>query len=704
MLLALLGSATFWQPSLSVVIVLAAAPALAAMSSWFLLRAVSRRSWIPAAGAVAYAVSPPLLASILEGRLGAVIALAILPWLLLAAIRAIRSWTGLGAAALLGAVVAAASPSLAPPLLAAWVALLLLRPARALRLVWMPLPALGVLAPLAVAQFLRGTSLAVLADPGAAQPTDPVAAWLLALGSSNGGLHGWPAVADAFGVPASVGVVVAIVLIAPLLVLGLLGPFLPGASRSLPALLLAVLGFVAALGAGLVRVAAVEDGFAALWPGPALGLMMLGLLIAAAGTLDALGRAAAAPGLALVVGALLLAVPQLGGLYRDDAAVRAGNGRVLPAVVTAESDLEPQVGTLVLTPQSDGSLRVRLERGRGHGLEDASTFATTAPTASARDERLAELAGNIASRGGYDPAPVLREFGIDFVVLAPVDGTDPAGGGAVSTRAQQALDGSADFTMIGSSEAGLLWRTTVDDIDPATAPAAQEELSAVEPAPLRDAGLVLLALAALLAVPTRIGSPRVRESRHVEDQAEYAFGEEGSRMTEPSGDRRTRIRSVARVGGRILGGVAGLGIAGAAVLGGALPLPSVTGAAEPVVVVPEAADLLQVCAGPLLLAGGGETASTASAVGSEQVVRDVQGGEEEAVRPPSSGGWRPVRRPVWCCVCPSWTTPQASAPRRARPPRARTSRASPRRTASSPATTSGCSAARPSPGAARCSS
>ncbi len=109
-------------------------------------------------------------------------------------------------------------------------------------------------------------------------------------------------------------------------------------------------------------------------------------------------------------------------------------------------------------------------------------------------------------------------------------------------------------------------------------------------------------------------------------------------MTEPSGDRRTRIRSVARVGGRILGGIAGLGIAGAAVLGSTLPLPSITGAADPVTVVPEAADLLQVCAGPLLLAGGGETASTASAVGAEQIVRDVQGGDETSLRPPSSGG------------------------------------------------------------------
>lgn len=528
-LVALLGSATFWQPSLSIVVLLAAAPALAALSAWFLLRAVSRRSWIPALGAVVYSVSPPLLASILEGRLGAVIALALLPWLLLAAIRSIRSWTGLGAAALLGAVVVAASPSLAPPLLIAWLALVLLRPARALRLVFMPLPALGVLAPLAVAQFLRGTPLAVLADPGAVQATDAVDGWRLALASADGALHGWPAVAESFGFSASLGGIVAIALLAPLLLLGLLGPFLPGAARTLPALLLAVLGFAAAVGAGLLRVSAVDDGVAALWPGAALGLLVLGLLIAAAGTLDALGRGAAVPGLALLLGALLLAVPQLGGLYADDAAVRAGNGRVLPAVVTAESDLEPQVGTLVLTPQTDGSLRARLERGRGHGLEDASTFAVTARDASERDEALAELAGNIASRGGYDPAPVLREFGIDFIVLAPIaaEGEDAAGGAAVSTRAQQALDGSADFSMIGSSEAGLLWRTTVDGIDPSTAPAAQEELSAVVASPLRDAGLVLLALAALLAVPTRLGSPRVRESRHIEDEAEYTFGEEG---------------------------------------------------------------------------------------------------------------------------------------------------------------------------------
>jgi len=109
-------------------------------------------------------------------------------------------------------------------------------------------------------------------------------------------------------------------------------------------------------------------------------------------------------------------------------------------------------------------------------------------------------------------------------------------------------------------------------------------------------------------------------------------------MTEPTAARRTRIRSVARIVGRIVGGLAGLGLAGAAVLGSTLPLPTIVGAADPVTVVPEAADLLQVCAGPLLLAGGGETASTASPVGSEVVTRDVVGGDESSQRPPSSGG------------------------------------------------------------------
>ena len=125
-------------------------------------------------------------------------------------------------------------------------------------------------------------------------------------------------------------------------------------------------------------------------------------------------------------------------------------------------------------------------------LDDTSTFAATRATVSDAQVEIAELAGNLASRGGFDPAPVLERYGIEFVVLAPaIDGGD-----AVRERAAEALDAQSALEAVGDTGRGSLWRFP------------DHEATAVAPASsplgtLAIAGqIAVFAFAFLLALPT----------------------------------------------------------------------------------------------------------------------------------------------------------------------------------------------------------
>src|SRR5690606_31080321 len=102
----------------------------------------------------------------------------------------------------------------------------------------------------------------------------------------------------------------------------------------------------------------------------------------------------------------------------------------------------------------------------GATLDDQSTLEATDRELRARDERLTTLAGNLASRSGYDPTPDLHELGIGFVVLA--DARSDAGQ-AVHDRIVSALDGNDRVSAVGATGSGLLWRVTDP---PATVPEA----------------------------------------------------------------------------------------------------------------------------------------------------------------------------------------------------------------------------------------
>jgi GT2 family glycosyltransferase len=452
--LAVLGSITFWAPSFSIVLLYLVALPLTALGAWWCAARISSRAWPPAIAAVLWALAPPLLSSMEAGQLGAVLAHVLLPWLVLATLAAARSWSAGAAAALLFAAVAASSPVLVPALVVLLLVWIAINPTRVVRLLGILVPAAALFAPLVYAQVLRGSPLAVFADPvlpwahGIATPAE------LAIGSTDSTIGGWTNLHALLGTGVS-GPLIGAILLAPLLLLALAAAFLPGSSRGIPALAIAALGFATAVAATHLQLTTAGADPVSVWPGSGLSLMWLGLLGAAVVSLEAFGRGVALPGLVVALTAIIAVSPLLVAPLAGSAVIAPTAGTVLPAYVVADGASRPNVGTLVLTPQRDGSLAATVERGAGNSLDDQSTLAATARSLGESEKSLLTLAGNLASRSGLDSSALLRSDRIGFVLLA-----DPADGAAaaVHERAQDALNGNAGLTAVGSTSVGLLWQ------------------------------------------------------------------------------------------------------------------------------------------------------------------------------------------------------------------------------------------------------
>jgi GT2 family glycosyltransferase len=493
-LLAVLGSLTFWAPSFSIVLLWVLALPLAALGAWFCARRIAQRSWVPAIAALLWAFAPTLLGSLEGGHIGAVIAHILLPWLVLAGLSATRSWASAAGAAILFSAVTASAPSLAPALLLCWIVWVFSRPRSAHRLAWIPIPAAVLFAPLVVQQLARGNVLGLLADPGVPAAGGSSSGWHLALGAPAAGLHGWQALLAGTSLPASGAIVVVAVLLAPLGVLALLSMFVPGSRRSIPSMSVALLGFVTAVAVSHISVSELGTQAVVVWPGAGLSLYWLGLLGGLIVALDALRRVAVPLAVVTAVAATALVVPLLAAFSAGAADVRAGSGRILPAVVTAGAEAHPTVATLVIGPQASGGISVELQRGEGTTLDDQSTLHATRTRLSAVDARVAKLAGNLASRSGYDPAKDLTELGIGFVVLTP-SATDDA----VHQRISEALDSNSLLDSVGITDNGLLWRYQgLDTVHPAVLPPAVNGIGVT----VLIVQAIVFGFALLLGIPT----------------------------------------------------------------------------------------------------------------------------------------------------------------------------------------------------------
>lgn len=519
---ALLGSATWWDPSYSLVLLWLTALPFAALGAWWAATRLSERVWPPVAAALLWMLAPAFLAALGEGRVGSVIAHLLLPWFVLALLEGARSWSASAAAALLFAAIVAASPVLAPALLLAVVAWAFARPRGFARIIGVPIPAMVLVAPLVADAIRRGSPFAVLADPGVVQPFEAPSGWGLVISRPDGGSADWNALLELAGLGGGQwGNLVPAILLAPLALLALLSLFLPGARRSIPALAVAAIGLGTAWVAVHVQATSLGAATTGPWPGAALSLYWLGLVGALVVALEVLGRAAVATGAVVVVAAALAVAPALLAPVVGTSPVHPGDGRLLPSLAAAAANADPGIGTLVIVPQPDGSIAARLERGEGATLDDQSALFAGRTEASDEDVALAELAGNLASHGGFDAVPELQRLQIAFVFVPPLAADAEDDEVAVRERVTESLDATAELNPESVSGYGALWAypglERVDDPAP--------ERGAYGIAVLLVQGAVFL-FVLLLALPTRRRRRVVQTRSSLDEPAATTFDED----------------------------------------------------------------------------------------------------------------------------------------------------------------------------------
>lgn len=506
--LAVLGSLTFWSPSFAVVLLWLVAMPAAAIGVWFAASRLTERGSLRAVAALVYAAAPPFLSALAEGRPGAVVVHVLLGWLAFAIFGAATSWAAAATASLLFAAVIAAAPSLAPALLVGWIIALAVSGRAAVRLAGLPVPAAVLALPLIIEQVGRGTSFGLLADPGVPVGGPEPNAWQLALGLPAGGWGGWD---ELVGSLTTVDPrIVASVLAVPLVLTALAAVLAPGWRRAVLSLGTVLLGYATAVAATHVSVAVVGPDVVAVWAGAGLSLAWLGLVLASVTALDALRRGAALIGSVVTVVAVVAVVPAIIGIAIDAVPLAPAGERTLPAYVVAQAEADPRVTTLRMEPEPDGGLRATLEHGTGETLDDQSTLDQTRTELTDAQVELATVAGNLASRSGYDPEAALREFGVAFVLLAPA-ADDSREAVQAEARARTALDGNASLVAVGETDFGALWRysAALPDAEAARIPADAGGWQAVL---ITTVQLIVIGAAVLLSIPTGAGRESDRRS------------------------------------------------------------------------------------------------------------------------------------------------------------------------------------------------
>ncbi|MET0781722.1 MAG: glycosyltransferase, partial [Microbacterium sp.] len=426
--LAMVGSLWPLEPSRALVILWILALPLSALGGWFAATRVTDRSLLRFAGGVMWALAPTLLAALTQGRPSAVIAHLLLPWLFYAGSVARRSWVAAGAASLLFAAVLGCAPSLAPALSVLWIAAIVLtvvlrRGRGVARLIWVVVPGVLLAAPLVWRQLRIGNAWGLLADPGLiwAGPqagADAAGRALLAAGIPTPDLVGW--VGFLPGVPTWWVPLLA----APVALLALMAPLTQRWAAGIALLVVAALGMATAFAAVGISVAFAQSLAVPIWPGTGLSLAWLGALGGALAALD-IGlapRLAAVRTLAAVtvmLALVVLAMPALTAMARGTALLTNGPASTLPAYVSAAGREDPDVGTIVITPQNEGGVSSRVVWGGSETLDGQATIISTRSTETAADAEVATLTANLVTSAADDVVGELAAEGVSFVLLAP---------------------------------------------------------------------------------------------------------------------------------------------------------------------------------------------------------------------------------------------------------------------------------------------
>jgi GT2 family glycosyltransferase len=534
LIFAVLGSLTWWQPSLALVGLFLVAIPLSGWTAWWGLSQVLSKAWTTAVFAGVWALSPTLLLALNDGRVPAVIAHIALPWLVGALLTSHESWQRVGQASLATVIVLAATPVLWPAVVVGFLVVGMSRAgSHSVRMFAGVIP-LGLLPAALLAwprfsfwwesvegQWWQGLGVA-LADPGKAVAYDSAPWWNL--------VAGWPTIPEplttlalSLGLnPTSLSVVLGLLAL-PLLVLAVVSLVVgrPSAAGSFAALF--VVGLVTALGTESLFMG--FDGFTAVfvWPGTAVSVMVLGLLVGAGATLDqadfrdSLGNTMTGPtqwltrvgGVGVVVMATLLIAPFVFLTWAGHQAVQPASAwRTLPAFVAAEAATNPSVGTLIITDAEDG-FAVSLQRGAGPILSgESSLIRGRSVDVTDRDKDIATIAATLVRPSAFDPSGLLADYGIRFIVLQ----ADEVSAAAI------ALANRPELVSASSGESGQLWQV------PAVA-AFVEPAGESNPSGTQLWALVLVGLVGLLALPTE---RRAKPGSRFQEDALPTLGEDTS--------------------------------------------------------------------------------------------------------------------------------------------------------------------------------
>lgn len=517
---AVIGSLWPFAPSRALVLLWLAALPLAALGGWFAATRITDRPVLRITAGVAWALAPTFLVALTQGIPTGVIVHLLLPWLVFAGAVAHRSWVPAAAASLLAAAVIAAAPSLAPTLalvlIAGVIAAAMRRSgASVARMLWIPVPTIVLFAPVAWAQLLVGNPWGLLADPGApidalAQAADAGNRLWVSLGFPASSGAGW---AELFS---TLPLWVPAVLLVPIALLAASAAAMPRWQVGLAHLALIVLGVATAVAATAVAVRFDGANALTLWPGAGLSLAWWGVVGGAILTLDQLGRAemarfrrragAVSASVAVVCMATLviLAAPALTASARGATALTNGPTSTLPAYVEADSGGATARGTMVLTPESDGSLAARVVWGGSETLGAHSTVLETRTAMDDASSQLAATAAALVTSTSPDAVAALGEQGIAFVLLAP--GADAPAADVLRRESATALDQRDDLDPVGATERGDLWRVTSDI---AARPGAEGSAGGIA---LQILQIAVIVIALLLAAPT--GRSRARARQH----------------------------------------------------------------------------------------------------------------------------------------------------------------------------------------------
>ncbi|MEB4615443.1 glycosyl transferase, partial [Leucobacter sp. M11] len=515
--LAVLGTLTFWAPSLSVVLLVAAAMPLAALAAWVLAAQFTQSGLARATAAITWAASPVLLSALDSGRLPTILLGVLLPWLLLGALRTRSSWSWAGLTSLLAAAVLAVAPVLLPAAIVLWLVGIVSAPRGQARVISTAIAPAALFAPLAWVAFTRGSPLSLLADPGPILPFTAGTERHLAIGFPEFGLHSWEAVLDALGLSAVPTTLAVGILLAPLAILALLGLYVTRVRLTLFAGLTAGLGLVTALVSPSLQLVTIGGEPMGVWPGSGLALYWLGLLMLAASGLTALGRGKTPVAVLTIVGALLAVLPLLVSTVTGQGAIRP-DAQSLPAVVRAAAAADPSVGTLVIAAESESGVRATVERGEGTELGALRTSRFLGEP-SAAEQGIAELTGVLVSTGDPRAAELLATQDIEFVLLTP------GGNRATVAELQAAFDQNSALAPVGETASGDLWRISAQALaDGAEVAPLPEATASPFATPIQLGQIALLLALVLLALPTGevVDRPEKRPSRRAQQRARLA--------------------------------------------------------------------------------------------------------------------------------------------------------------------------------------